>query len=407
MSKTVWIVNQYASTPEFGFAGRHYYLGRELAKLGYNVYLIVSAAHHLLREKPEVISEFRFEKKADQFTVVWTRMPCYGQAHSKGRIMGWFLFSWRIRKLARVIPDPPDVVVCSSPSLLSFLGAKSLARKFGARLIFEVRDIWPMTLTDIGGYSSRHPFIRFLQWVEDKAYRESDRVVSNLKNSVEHMVSRGMERDKFAWVPNGFSMDEVHLNTPLNVRAAGQLPDNKFLVGYTGTHGVANALDTLIEAAQLLREHSEIAFILVGNGKEKPKLQDQVAEKGLANVYFVDPIPKVEIPAMLSRFNTCYIGWLNDPLYRFGIGANKIPEYLYSGKPIIHAFSGGGDPIMEASAGIRIPAEDDKQLADAVLKLYRMSQEERAAIGANGRKAALEQYEYGQLAEKLSGVLFD
>ncbi|WP_166253965.1 glycosyltransferase family 4 protein [Marinobacter salicampi] len=406
MRKTVWIVNQYASTPEYGFAGRHYYLGRELAKLGYNVYLIVSAGHHLLRSKPELISEFKLEKEADRFTVVWTSMPHYDQAHSKGRAIGWFLFSWRIRKLAKVIPESPDAVVCSSPSLLSFFGAKSLARKFGARLVFDVRDIWPMTLIEIGGYSAKHPFVRFLQRVEDKAYQDSDWVISNLKNSVEHMVSRGMKREKFSWVPNGFSMDEVRMNIPLNDRADGQLPQNKFLIGYTGTLGFANALNTLINAADRLRDHPDIAFILVGNGKEKPELQELVDGKRLGNVYFVDSIPKVEVPSMLSRFNACYIGWLNDPLYRFGIGANKLPEYLYSGKPIIHAFSGACDPVGEANAGLQIAAEDDKQLADAVLKLYRSTPEERAVMGANGRKLALDQYEYRQLAEKLSKILF-
>lgn len=408
MSRTVWIVNQYASTPDYGFAGRHYYLGRELAKLGYNVYLITSAAHHLHREKPTIASKFQIEEQIEGFKIVWAKMPNYGQAHSKGRILGWFLFSWRLRSLTKFIPDAPDVLVCSSPSLLSFLGAKTLARRVGARLVFEVRDIWPMTLIDVGGYSPRHPFIRLLQWVEDKAYRDSDRVVSNLKNSVEHMVHRGMKSEKFAWVPNGFSMDEVSLKAPLNARALDQLPRNKFVVGYTGTLGVANSLYTLVDAAERLIDYRDIAFVLVGDGKEKAGLKKLVAGKGLDNVLFVDPIPKVEIQAMLAQFDGCYLGLSKDPLFSFGVSPNKLFDYLYSGKPIIYGIeSGEYKPVEDAAAGIQIAAEDDKQLADAVLKLYHMPPEERAAMGANGRKAALEQYEYGQLAEKLAAVLFD
>jgi glycosyltransferase involved in cell wall biosynthesis len=155
-----------------------------------------------------------------------------------------------------------------------------------------------------------------------------------------------------------------------------------------------------------LRNYPEIAFVLVGNGKEKTELKELVRGKDLHNVYFVDPIPKIEIQAMLSRFDACFIGWLNDPLYRFGIGANKIPEYLYSGKPILHAYSGACDPVKQAKAGIQVPAEDPQQLADAVLRLYQMPLEEREAMGANGRNSALQQYEYGQLAEKLAKVLF-
>lgn len=408
MSKVVWIINQYASTPDYGFAGRHYYLGRELAKRGYRVYLIASAAHHLFREKPNLDATFRLEEQVEGFNVVWVRMPHYDQAHSKGRILGWFLFPWRTRRLAKVIPESPDVVVCSSPSLLSFLGAKRLARKVGARLVFEVRDIWPLTLTDIGGYSTGHPFVRLLQRIEDKAYRDSDRVVSNLKNAVEHMVSRGMSREKFAWVPNGFSLDEVNLNAPLNKGAADQVPKDKFLIGYTGTLGVANALDTLIDAAERLREYEGIGFVLVGDGKEKVALQKLVTNKGLKNVHFVDPIPKVEVQAMLGRFDGCYIGLSKDPLFRFGVSPNKLFDYFYSGKPIIYGIeSGGYKPVEEAGAGIQIPAEDDKELADAVLQLYQMSPEQRTAMGQNGRKAALEQYEYGKLAEKFANVIFE
>lgn len=407
MSKTVWIINQYASTPEYGYAGRHYYLGQELAKLGYKVYLISSAKHHLLRKQPEASSDFKFEQVSDGFSMVWCDMPSYREAHSKKRVLGWLLFPWRIRKLASLIPDAPDVVLCSSPSLLSFLGAKHLAKRFRAKLVFEVRDIWPLTLMDIGGYSPKHPFIRLLQWVEDKAYRESDQVVSNLKNALEHMACRGLKREKFTWVPNGFSLDEVNQNSPLNEGALSQLPQGKFIIGYTGTLGVANALDTLIDAAEKLQHHSDIVFVLVGDGKEKSNLEASVKSKKLLNVIFVDSIPKVEIQAMLSHFDACYIGWRNDGIYRFGIGANKIPEYLFSGKPIIHGYSGACDPISEANAGLKIPAEHSDQLADAVLKLYQMSVEEREAMGTNGRKAALEQYEYEQLAEKLEQVLFD
>lgn len=406
MSKTVWIINQYASTPATALGGRHYYMAREMAKKGYKVYVIGSSSHHLLRERPVFGGRFELEG-VDGFKFVWVKMPSYDHAHSKKRVLNWLLFPWRLQKLRRLVMDPPGTILCSSPSPIAFLGAQWLARKFGARLVFEVRDIWPLTLTEIGGHSPKNPLIRLMQWVEAKAYRDSDAVISNLKNSVEHMVSRGMAREKFTWVPNGFSLDEVNLDRPLNSIAKSQLPEGRFVIGYTGTIGTANALDTLILAAEHLKEYEDICFVLVGDGREKPSLQKLVAGKGLANVYFVDPIPKVEIQAMLSLFDACYIGWLNDPLYRFGIGANKIPEYMYSGKPILHSYSGACDPVEEAEAGLRVAAEDSLQLAEAVLKLFRMAPEERAFLGINGRKAALGQYEYGQLADKLVGVLFE
>lgn len=407
MNKTIWIVHQYASTPDTGMGGRHYYLGRELVKQGYTVYLIGSASHHLLREKQKLQGSFKIETLIDGFHFVWVDMPDYKEAHSKQRALNWFLFPWRIQPLTHFILDKPNVILSSSPSPIAFLGAQRLAKYFRARLVFEVRDIWPLTLTEIGGYSRKHPFIRFMQWVEDKAYRDSDAVVSNLKNAIEHMINRGMSPNKFAWIPNGFSLDEVNQNVPLNDKTAAQLPNGKFIVGYTGTLGVANALITFVEAASRLREYPDIIFVLVGGGKEKASLQAIAKDSKLSNVIFIDAIPKVEIQAMLSRFDACYIGWLNDDLYRFGIGANKIPEYLYSGKPVLHAYSGACDPITEINAGLQISPEDSVQLAEAVLQLYKMPVEERAAMGINGRNAALEKYEYGQLAKELVQVLFD
>lgn len=407
MSKTVWIVHQYASTPETGMGGRHYYLGRELAKQGYKVYLIASASHHLLREKPVLNQPFKVETLEAGFHFVWVNMPDYTEAHSKQRALNWFLFPWRIQKLMAFIADKPDVVLSSSPSPIAFLGAQRIAKKFKARLVFEVRDIWPLTLTEIGGYSPNHPFIRFMQWVEDKAYHDSDAVISNLKNAVEHMISRGMNPTKFAWIPNGFSLDEVNQKVPLNENSAAKIPEGKFIVGYTGTLGVANALDTLIDAAEHLKEYSDIAFVLVGGGKEKDFLQSVVMDKSLSNVTFIDPIPKVEIQAMLSRFDVCYIGLTKDPLFRFGVSPNKLFDYLYSGKPIVYGIeSGSYKPVDDAAAGIQIPSEDPKKLAEAVLGLYKMSSDLRSSMGANGHKVAVDQYEYSNLASSLARVLF-
>ncbi|MCZ2443349.1 MAG: glycosyltransferase family 4 protein [Flavobacteriales bacterium] len=404
--KTLWIIHQYASTPDTGMGGRHFYLAEELAKLGHKVYVVAASANHLLHTQPHLTSKFTFEKISG-FTFVWVKMPPYAEAHSKQRALNWFLFPWRIQKLTQVIVDKPDAVLCSSPSPIAFLGAERLAKKLKAKLIFEVRDIWPLTLTEIGGYSPKHPFIRLMGWVERRAYKNADLVVSNLKNAVEHMVTQGLRREKFVWIPNGFSLTEVSQKTPLNKQATNQLPKNKFIVGYTGTIGVANALDSLIEAAAILRKNKDIAFVLVGHGKEKTTLQALVENKQLKNVYFIDSIPKIEIQAMLAEFSVCYMGLTKDPLFRFGVSPNKLFDYLYSGKPVLYAVdSGNYTPIKDSKAGMQIEPQNPQAIADAVLKFYNMTPKERTKMGENGCKVAMQQYEYGKLAKKLEKLLF-
>lgn len=404
--KTVWIINQYAATPERGVAGRHYYLGRELVKQGYNVYVISAGYTHLLRTPVEIKDEFLIE---DHHGVkyVWVNVKQYPDAHSKGRIRNWLAFAWKIRKLKVVISDRPDTVLVSSPSLISYLGARSLAKKYSAKLVFEVRDIWPLSLVEIGKISPKHPFIRFLQWIEDKAYKESDAVLSNLKYSVQHMMSRGMSPHKFTWIPNGLLLEDVQQSQPLEQSVKSQLPIGKFLVGYTGTLGVANALDVLINAAEQLKNYTDIAFVIVGNGKEKPALQQMVENKGLDNVYFINSIPKAQITSMLEVLQVCYIGLTSDPLFRFGVSPNKLFDYLYAAKPIIYAIdSGEYTPVEDFQAGIQVQAGNSADVAKAVLHLYHASAQEREKMGDNGRVAVLREHEYGMLAQKMAKVLF-
>ena len=146
--------------------------------------------------------------------------------------------------------EKPDVIIYSSPTLIGYLSAYQLAKKYNAKLFFEVRDIWPLAIIQAGGYSPKHPFIRLLQWIEDFAYRKSDKVISVLPYAVEHMVERGMIRDKFTWIPNGIHPTELENAEPLNKSVVSALPKDKFIVGYTGTFGLANNLSSFIEAAK-------------------------------------------------------------------------------------------------------------------------------------------------------------
>jgi len=382
--KTFWLINQYASTPQTGMGGRHYYLALEMAKQGHNVFLISGSFGHKLRIKEN--QKRLVEKKfIDGFTHVKLRLLKYPNSHSPKRAINWFLFAFLLGFFIKNRLPRPDAILYSSPALIGYLGARHVAHKLNVPLIFEVRDIWPMTLIELGGFSPRHPFMRFMQWIEDKAYKECRLVLSTLPNAVEHMVNRGMCRKKFAWVPNGFSKAELAKPKPLDPAAVAQLPPDKFIVGYTGTLGVANALDTLLDAAERLKNDPDVVFVLVGGGKEKVALQRRAEDNGLQNIIFIDPIPKAQVQSMLQRFDVCFLGWKDEPLYQYGVSPNKLPEYLVSGKPIIHSFSGACDPVAEAAAGLTVPAEDPVAIAKAIVELKNLPQAQRAIMGQRGQ----------------------
>ncbi|WLF83689.1 glycosyltransferase family 4 protein [Moraxella sp. ZY210820] len=404
----IWMINQTASTPETGYAGRQYYLGLELAKLGYKVYVIAGSYSHLLRVPKIFEGDFLTENITPDFDFVWVNIPHYPNSHSKKRIVGEFIFSWKIKELKKYIKDKPDIILHSSPPLISYFGAKYLASYFNAKYVFEVRDIWPKTLVELGGYSLLHPFIQLLQWIEDNSYRSADIVLSNLKNSVEHMVTRGLDREKFLWIPNGYSQQEVLGKEDLPDEIQLLIPKDKFIIGYAGSIGIANCLHHLIEVANDLKKYENLCFVIVGKGAYKGVLLTKVKELQLNNVIFIDPIPKRQIQSVLELFDVCYVGLTKDPLFKFGVSPNKLFDYLYAGKPILYAIdSGTYTPVADAQAGYQVIPENTIDLAEKIEKLMSLSSNERELMGKNARKHAEEFYEYSAIAKKLANKLFN
>lgn len=405
--KTIWIINQYASTPETGIGGRHYYLSCELAKLGYQVYVIAASYTHILKNPKDLEEDFLIENIQPNFNFIWLKVPAYVNSKDKQRILNWIVFSWKLLKLSKILNVKPDVILYSSLSLFGYLSAERLAKKYQIPLVFEVRDIWPLTLIEIGGYSPSHPFIKLLQWVEDRAYRNADKVISNLKYAVDHMVAHGLDESKFTWIPNGYSAYEIIQPEALPHDTKVLIPENKFIIGYTGSIGIANCLQNFIDAAELLKQNEQIHFIIVGQGEYKELLMEYVQKMSMNNVTFVPSIPKKQIPSMLALFDVCYIGLTKDPLFRFGVAPNKLADYFIAKKPIIYAIdSGKYTPVLDAKAGYQVPPENSQALADAIEKMFNLSKTERENMGLNGCEYVVKNHEYGYLASKLEQVLF-
>lgn len=406
MTKCVWLINQYSSDLQHGIGGRSFYLAEELANRGYRVYLITSTSNHLLHKHKKINSSYLVES-CGLFEIVWLNLPIYSGAHSKIRVLNWFLFSFKLPKLLKFIPHKPDAVLCSSPSLISFLGARKISRLSNSRLVFEVRDIWPLTLTKLGGISTRHPFIKFLQWIEDSAYQDSDRVISNLKYAYLHMSKRGLDVCKFSWIPNGYNPSEINSPDKISDRILKSLPKGKFLVGYTGTFGLANDLITLLDSARILSSNPNIYFVLVGGGNEKQHLISYARSNGLKNIIFLDYVSKKEVQSILKCFDVLVLGAKKNPLYKYGVSPNKLCDYLVAQKPIVyHIDSGQFNPVKDAECGFEIEPENPQALADAITRIFDMDPSERHKMGRNALVYATSNFDYKYLTDKLEIDLF-
>lgn len=401
--KTIWIINQDGSTPETGYGGRHHYFAQELGRRGYRVYFVIGSWHHLLTHDDihlPLVEEREF------YTLVRVPVLRYRHAQSLRRAINWEIFRFRLPGLLRRIPHRPDVIYYSSLSLVGSIGAEKLARRTGARLVFEARDIWPLSLQVLRGLPDSHPYVRYLRRIEVRAYTCADAVISNLRNAVSHMVEAGMDASKFTWIPNGVSREEKGTPEPLPAEIIARLPKGKFIVGYTGSLNTANAPVDLVEAADRLRKHDDIAFVIVGKGREQEKLAQMIRNRGLDAVTMIEAIPKRQVPTILAAFDACYIGLHSKPLFRLGVSPNKLFDYLASGRPILYAIdSGDYRPVEEAGAGIEVAPENPTALAEAILDLKSRSPEERAEMGRRGIESIEKQYTYEELTDTLEAVL--
>lgn len=230
-----------------------------------------------------------------------------------------------------------------------------------------------------------------------------------------------MAPHKLHVVPNGVDPAEWPQGAgPSLPDAPGQAPDSlplalsgllarmraedRTIVGYAGSHGLANALDTLLDAAHLLRGRP-LSFVLVGAGPEKDHLRRQAHALGLEHVHFAEPVPKRAIPALLVRFDIAFLGWRRQPLYRFGIAPNKLLDYMMAGCPVLHAVEAGNDPVAETGCGASVAPDDPAALADGLARLLALDPATRRALGERGRRHVLEHLSYPVLARRFLTVL--
>ncbi len=375
---------------------RHYYLSKELIKLGYTVTIISSTYSHLFKKIPPHQKWFNFEQ-IDGIQYVWIKVPKYPSAHSIKRVLKWFWYTFSLFFLPAKKIGNPDYIIVSPMQTIPVFPAYRWAKKHNAKLIFEVKDIWPLSIQELGGYSNKHPFIQLLKFFEHFAIRNSDAIVSVLPNYQQYLKDEGFDKT-FEYIPNGIDIEEV--NASLSNELESLIPKNKFIIGYAGTIGTANAMHYLIEAANILRDKQEIVFLIVGDGSEKEKLSQLVQKYDLKNVYFINPIPKKQIQSLLKFFDVCYIGLENKNLFKYGISPNKLFDYLYAAKPLIIAINSPNNIVEQAKCGISIYSQNPQKIADAIIRLYSMSDEERKIMGNRAKDFVLKNHTIEALARK-------
>ena len=382
---------------------RNYYLASNFEKLDVKAYVISGSFSHLYNPLPKTTGHFTFDK-INNVDYCWVKTPEYGKSASFGRIWSMILFMLKLLFLPTDKFQKPDVIIVSSPSLFPAINGWLFKLKYNCQLVFEIRDLWPMSITQLGDISTKHPFVVLLSLIEKFAYKKADYVVSLLPNIVEHLRNLGIDDKKFRCVPNGIDTVEEITNKRTSIYDLRSKHAGKFIIGYTGTVGTANAMEYVLQAMKKIESNTNIHLVIIGEGGEKEKYMHTY--KDSTNISFYASVPKNEIQYILAEFDLCYIGWHNTQLYRYGVSANKIFEYMLSSKPILHSINAFNDPVFEAKAGITVAAEEVDAISNAIVTLYNMSEAERIQLGKNGYDYVIENHTYQNLAKKYLKILF-
>ena len=371
----VWLINHHALPPSEPGGTRHYTLARELIRKGHEVTVIASSFNHATGKQMSCArGKLRTFEQLGEVPFLFLSVPAYRS--QLARFWNMFVFAFELwLGLGTRTMRKPDIVIGSSLTLFAAFAAERLARRMRVPFVLEIRDLWPQTLIDMGMHP-HHPAVVVFGMIERYLYRNSNKIVTLLPNASEYMVLRGARSRDITWIPNGVDLDMMpfpHAPTPREV----------LTVLYTGSHGLSDALDSVLDAAAILNKKApgRFCFRLVGDGPNKPELRRRVETENITNVLFDHPVLKREIFALLQEADAFIITAKKIDLYRYGISPNKLHEYMAAARPTIIAGDSHNNPVAEAGAGIPVAPEDSEAIAAAAETLAAMSTAENGTWG--------------------------
>jgi glycosyltransferase involved in cell wall biosynthesis len=399
----IWLISKYCRLPGEGvYPARGFSILREMARRGHDATLIT--ARHDWPSNVGARIPGRVVTTVDGVRVVTLNVFRYARAKSLRRILGWLHFEVRLLIMRLDDLPRPDVVIASSLSLFSILNGLLLKLRRRCLLVFEVRDVWPLILTENGGFSRRNPFVLALSLIERWGYLYSDRIVGTMPNLSAH-VRRVLGRHKeVACIPMGVPEEmlaDEGVDLPEFLEAT--FPKADFIVTYAGSIGIDNALDTLLDGARLLKDEDRIGFFIIGKGDLVDRYKSRCAD--LPRVVFADPVSNSYVQPVLRRSSVLYFAAHPTMVLEYGQSLNKLIDYMYSGRPVLGSYSGFPSMINEAGCGEFVPAGDAHALVRALLNWADRPSAELDAMGARGRAWVLSNRSYERLTDDYLALL--
>jgi len=396
------LIHQIFLSPKEGGGTRHFELARFAVQKGHQASVVASDVSYLdgkpipTESEPEIVEGVEIYR-ARTLNTINKSFTLRAIAFMSFMITAVFK-GLKVRDI--------DVVMGTSPPLLQGISAWVIATIRRKPFLMEIRDLWPDFAIDMGVL--KNPVLIWIaRRIEVFLYRRAVHLLVNSPAYRTYLIEqRGIPSEKITVIANG--VDPTMFDPKekgLAFRSEFGLED-KFIVAYTGAIGPANDLPTVTRAAERLRDRKDICFLIVGDGKDRPQIEKIVAEQKLENVLMVGLRPKSEMPSILAAADACLATLKNIPMFKTTY-PNKIFDYMAAGRPIVLGIDGViREVVEEAKAGIFVCPGNDRELAEAVVKLAddRASAE---AMGRNGREHVSKHFNRADQSDEFVKLLVD
>lgn len=401
--KKIWVINHYATPPDKGTYVRQFELAKHLLdEWSFDVFAsskIHNTTENIIEPKKKIVT---LNYESVPFHFIRTRDY---SSNGFDRIINMLQFAYKVPFISAKSFGKPDVIYASSPCLFSTFAAVFLSKRYKARLIVEVRDIWPWSIVEYSNkISTKNIVIRALSYIERWIYSQADQIIFTMKGGKDYIRDRGWQKqvplEKIYYINNGINIDDF----PISESTITERKETILLV-YAGSLREANDTPRLVESMTYLPDNVKLE--IYGSGGDYRRLQEIISEKGIRNVEIKGKVPKREIPKVLAKADAAILHYKikkSSLLNKYGSSQNKLFEYLASGIPVLSNQEFGYDIVNENECGYAKDCANPRDFANLIIEFLELDSKEYMQMCNNCIETA-KRFDWKVLSRSLRNLL--
>lgn len=413
--KNIWLWNHYATDMYKNRGGRHYWFAENLIKQGYNVTIFCANTFHNREAFIDTQGKKYITDTVNGIPFVFVKTTSAlgnGVARLKNMIL-FYLNLFSVAKAYIKVNGKPDIILASSVHPLTMVAGVQIAKKLQVPCICEVRDLWPEAIFSFNKVIEKSILGRILTAGEHWIYKKADALIFTKEGDTEYIKEKGWDLDhggdidlkKCFYINNGVDLDAFQKSIKENKVDDADLDNDKFKVVYAGAIRPVNNVGNILDAAVLLKENTDIQFLVYGDGNEQEVLMQRVIDEGLTNVKMKGYINKQYIPYILSKSSVNILNYSQSKYnWSRGNSSNKLFEYMASGKPVISTVKMGYCILDKYKCGLSLAEPTPEELSKTILKVYSMTKEQYEELGTNAKKGVAN-FDFKVQTRKLINVI--